>query len=320
MPRVLLVCDATPLEGTGHVMRQITLGASLVRHNVDVELFCHDIPNSLIDRAQAHDISVKKRKFQQASANVAEEIHARNPDFVVIDGYRFHIDIFFSLDRLNIPCLVVDDNGDFTEVPCKFVLNQNLHASTALYEKNPFHPTLLMGPAWALIRQEVVEQSQQRPIKDTDSVFIAIGGSDHLGLSSLIAEVMEREEWRIHIAGGFYTSDAMTPKEMASRMARSSVGIIACGTTIWEACLLGLPIVGLVTAGNQVDVAASLRKEKISEIFDCRLEPDIIGIRDAVAALMVSRTTRESLSTKYKQIVDGLGSDRVASKILQSLS
>jgi UDP-2,4-diacetamido-2,4,6-trideoxy-beta-L-altropyranose hydrolase len=320
MPKVLLVCDATPSEGTGHVMRQITLGAALVKHNVNVELFCHDIPDSLIDRAQAHKITVEKRKLQQSSANIAEEIILRNPDFVVIDGYRFQTDTFFALDRLSIPCLVVDDNGDFTQVPSKFILNQNLHASTALYEKNPFRPTLLLGLAWALIRPEVVEQSQQSPTKEQDSVFIAIGGSDHLGLSSQIAKRIEKEKWKIHIAGGFYTSDAMTPKEMAARMARSSVGIIACGTTVWEACLLGLPIVGLVTAGNQVDVAESLNRNKICDTFDCRYSPDIDGIRDAIAALMDSQHTRESLSNKCKEMIDGLGSDRVAKEILQAMS
>lgn len=320
MPKVLIVCDASPSEGTGHVMRQITLGAALVKHNVEVELFCHEIPESLVDRACSFQITVERRNFQQSSIEIANEIFLRNPDFVVIDGYGFHLDVFKKIDDLKIPCLVLDDNGDHAEVPCTFILNQNLHANEEYYKKNIYNPTLFLGLSWALVRPEVVEQSQQHLITQDNSVFIALGGSDHLGLSSQIAHRMQEEKWETHIAGGVFSSDSMSPGEMASHMARSTVGVIACGTTVWEACLLGLPIVGLVTAENQVEVASSLNKNKICDTFDCRETPDIDAIKDAVSVLLASQQTRHSLAGRYKKIIDGFGAERVAKVIIDSIS
>jgi spore coat polysaccharide biosynthesis predicted glycosyltransferase SpsG len=318
MQKVLLVCDATTSEGTGHVMRQITLGASLVKYELEVELFCHEVPESLVARARDFQLAVSRRKCPQSSKEIVEEILFRKPDFVVIDGYQFHRDIFFQLYSFGIPCLVVDDNGDFSNVPCTFILNQNLHAKSAHYEKNPYSPTLLIGLSWALIRPEVVEQSQDYTLPEIDSILIAIGGSDHLGLSSQIASSLGNDR-KIYVASGFFSSVAMTPKEMAFRMASSSVGIIACGTTVWEACLLGLPMVGLVTADNQLDVAASLKKNGVCEIFDCRHSTNFNGIIESVSALMASQTSRELLSSQYKEMIDGFGSVRVAKAIVKAL-
>jgi spore coat polysaccharide biosynthesis predicted glycosyltransferase SpsG len=320
MPKVLLVCDATPLEGTGHVMRQITLGDALVKHRIDVELFCESIPQSLIDRANSFQIVVERRHSQQSSVEIVDEIFSRDPDFVVIDGYRFHLDTFKKISDLGIPCLVIDDNGDHAEVPCTFILNQNLHAGKGYYKENIYNPVLLLGLSWALVRPEIVEQSQQHRTVENNSVFIALGGSDHLGLSSQIANKMQEEKWETHVAGGFFSSDSMSPREMASHMARSTVGVIACGTTVWEAILLGLPMVGLVTADNQIEVASSLNKYQICNTFDCRETPDVDAIKDAVSVLLASQQTRHSLTDRYKKIIDGFGAERVAKVILGSIA
>ena len=99
---------------------------------------------------------------------------------------------------------------------------------------------------------------------------------------------------------------------MARAMANAKLGVIACGTTTWEAICLSLPFVGLITADNQIGVGNSLMKHGIAQIVDCRSHIKIKAIIENVQKLL-----QEELSNSQNSIplIDGGGALRSAERI-----
>ena len=104
----------------------------------------------------------------------------------------------------------------------------------------------------------------------------------------------------------------LTPLEMAHAMAHAKVGIIACGTTTWEAVCLSLPFVGLVTADNQVRVGRSLVENDIAQIIDCRSHIDLTTILEEIRQLL---TKKPVVSKQRISSIDGGGALRSAEQI-----
>jgi spore coat polysaccharide biosynthesis predicted glycosyltransferase SpsG len=99
---------------------------------------------------------------------------------------------------------------------------------------------------------------------------------------------------------------------MAIAMARVQIGVVACGTTTWEAVCLKLPFVGIVTADNQVGIGESLVKHGIAQTVDCRSHIDIAKILDEIQLLL----TRDSFDSKESALlIDGGGALRSAEQI-----
>jgi UDP-2,4-diacetamido-2,4,6-trideoxy-beta-L-altropyranose hydrolase len=155
---ILLVCDATFESGSGHVMRQITLGAALKSVGMNPVLFCFSIPDSLIARAHDFGLTVNMRSQQSNSIELSEEILSTNCSTVVFDGYEFTQNVITDVFNQKLRVVLIDDNGDLANFPCHIILNQNLHANPTMYESNKSSPQLLLGLSWALIRPEVVAQ------------------------------------------------------------------------------------------------------------------------------------------------------------------
>lgn len=99
---------------------------------------------------------------------------------------------------------------------------------------------------------------------------------------------------------------------MALAMAHARVGIIACGTTTWEAVCLSLPFVGLITADNQVGVGNSLDKHGIAQIVDCRSYTDMNSILKNVQQILKRNSTNSKILTP---LIDGDGALRSAEQI-----
>jgi spore coat polysaccharide biosynthesis predicted glycosyltransferase SpsG len=323
LPNALIVCDSNREYGSGHVMRSITLGISLQKVGLKVALACFEIPDALIERAEGFGIQVLKRNAYQAEIAVAAEvIESTDPgDVVVFDGYFFDQQAIAEVHRSERFVVVIDDNGDLAECGSSLILNQNLHANEEMYGRNSSCPKLLLGCEWALIRPEVLAARDSQNLQERQGIFIAMGGTDPLGITPEISSrLIKQTGIKVVAAGGFLGQSSLNPTEMAAEMAHSQIGVIACGTTTWEALCLGLPLVGVVIADNQIQVAQSLQENYLGDFIDCRNEVDIESILNATTALLKNSLRSEEISSKARAIVDGRGAHRVALEILSAVS
>lgn len=310
---VLLVCDASIELGSGHVMRQITLGAALKDVGLHPILFCFSIPEALVDRALGFGIEVRMRSHKSNSAWLSDEILATHSSIVVFDGYEFNENAITKVFDQGTRVVLIDDNGDMAESPCHLIINQNLHANASMYDQNLTSPRLLLGLSWALIRPEVCAQMESVKDLERTGIFISIGGTDHLGLTPIISQALkQRTSEEIVATHGVGIAARFTPTQMAAAMSRARVGIIALGTTTWEAIFLKLPFVGIITAANQELIGESLIKQGLGTIVDCRAHIDVKRICEAVSELMLRDLDAVS---KSSPTVDCGGSVRCAIEI-----
>jgi spore coat polysaccharide biosynthesis predicted glycosyltransferase SpsG len=319
----LIVCDSNREYGSGHVMRSITLGISLQKVGFKVALVCFEIPEALIERAEGFGLRVLKRKAQQAEIAIAAEvIESTDPgDVVVFDGYYFDQQAIAEVHRSERFVVVIDDNGDLAECVSSLILNQNLHANEEMYRRNSSGSKLLLGCKWALIRPEVFAARESQNLQERQGIFIAMGGTDPLGITSEISSrLIKQTGLKVVAAGGFLGQSSLNPTEMAEEMAHSQIGVIACGTTTWEAFCLGLPLVGVVVADNQIQVAQSLQENKLGDFIDCRNEVDVASILKATTVLLQDKLRSEEISLRARALVDGKGAHRVALEILSAVS
>ena len=310
---ILLVCDATFESGSGHVMRQITLGVALKSLGLNPVLFCFSIPDGLVARAREFGIPVLRRKHPCGSPELASEILLTNCAIAVFDGYEFTEEMIGNVFDHNVRVVLIDDNGDLANFPCHLILNQNLHADAAMYANNKSSPILLLGLSWVLIRPEVVAQIDSVTTFEKSGILLSIGGMDHLGITRALSEALKQATTEDVIATtGLGVSSTLSPLDMAIAMARVKIGVIACGTTTWEAVCLKLPFVGIVTADNQVGIGESLVQQGIAQTVDCRSHIDITKILDEIQLLL----TRDSFNSKESDLlIEGGGAVRSAKQI-----
>ena len=317
-----LICDSNLEYGSGHVMRQITLGVALSKSGFQVQLLCNEIPQKLRERAEMFGFEIIERTFRQDDLELGSELLTLtgNQDVVIFDGYFFLHQTIQCLFDSGRKVVIVDDNGDLADVPCHVILNQNFHADVEMYKSNESRPLLLLGLEWALIRPEVIEARANQIIEENEGIFISMGGTDPLGITQdLLTSLNQVAQDRVVAAGGFLGGSSLTPLEMATVMSISRVGVIACGTTTWEACYLGLPFVGIVVAENQVLVAESLRRIGFTLIIDCRNSVPIENIVHSVLSLLDDESLCRRLKESGQLLIDGLGAERTAGRILDLL-
>ena len=103
-------------------------------------------------------------------------------------------------------------------------------------------------------------------------------------------------------------------------MSQARIGIIACGTTMWEAICLKLPFVGLITAENQIRASESLIRFQTVHTIDVRESLNVAEIVDETLKTL----QQQELGTEFLQevdgLIDGLGSTRVAHEINKLLA
>lgn len=297
-------------------MRMITLGVSLRHLGAEVTIAAHDLPESLRELATRRGLSLTARRGEQTDPSLADEIHTHRHSAVVIDGYEFDPRVFDELSTRGERVVVIDDNGDHAGVSCSMIVNPNLHASPGMYAANTWSPALLLGADYALIRPEI-RAADVPPMRDRAGVMLSLGGTDVLGRRAEIEHHLRHHRpWTLTTAMGLIGPTTTSADAMVAALASSRVGLIAVGTTTWEALCLGLPIVGVVVADNQVLVARSLSEAGLAISFDLRMERDLSAITAALDDLHDSPDVLEERSARGRTLVDGLGADRVALAVL----
>jgi RimJ/RimL family protein N-acetyltransferase len=99
--------------------------------------------------------------------------------------------------------------------------------------------------------------------------------------------------------------------DMAALMVWADLAVAGAGTTSWEMCMLGLPAALCVLAPNQEKIASELARlgAAVDLGYAGGSQPDATG--NVLCELLRSRAKRSEMSARGREIVDGLGTERV---------
>ncbi len=339
---ILLVrADATVTSGTGHVMRCLALAQAWQHAGGDVILAMAEATAAIRERLRSEQIRIVDLEADSGSSeDVRDTIAAvlrHNAEWLVVDGYHFHAHYVSELQNVR-PLLVIDDNGELESYSADLILNQNMHARAEMYAKRAPRTRLLLGPRYALLRSEFTNyRNWTRKVPERGKrVLLTMGGSDPQNLTprilSVLAELsIDDLRIRVVVGGSAENGDGVAEEaekfsdrvevmsnvaNMADLMAWADLAIAGAGTTCWEMCLLGVPAVLVVAAENQRFIAEHLAgigaavNAGSAQLLNCS------SLALITAQLLENGDRRFKMSEAGRQLVDGLGSERVRAALL----
>ena len=302
----VLRADASSSIGVGHVMRSLSLGEALLDEGFGVELVSFELAPSLQSLATSCGITVVQLTCAPRSSEDAKFVLERNANIVVVDGYEFSREFFAALELSDTPFAVIDDNAETNAKSPNAVINQNPHASAPMYAHLQGNPKLLLGLQFAMVRREVREVAAMNLPTREGEVFVAMGGADFLGLTAPIVEVLAETGLQIRVAVGHANTQREQVQKLAdqfghvtlieqhdyvSSLASAHVAVLAAGSSLWEACAVGTPSIGLVVAENQFASANAAAKLGFTRMVDCRVIFNMDAVMREVQACILGGTS-----------------------------
>lgn len=325
---LVLRADAGGLQGSGHVMRCLALAQAWIAQGGAATLATIDPPPPLAARVAAAGVRVAPIAGRQGTTQDATATRALAADAsaLVIDGY--HFDAAFMADVADAaPTCAIDDAGRLSRYPVRWVLNQNAHARAELYAAKADGATLLLGGAFALLRPEFTTP----PTSPRRGLFATFGGVDPHGASEkfldAVAALGEPPDGSVALAigaanvraaalearaGQVGVTAAHDVRDMAARFSGAALVVTAGGSTLWEGCACGAPMLVVSVIPEEAESA-----EALAALGGCRyvgaltaLAPE--GWAGAIAALWRDAPARAAMGVKARALVDGQGAARVA--------
>jgi UDP-2,4-diacetamido-2,4,6-trideoxy-beta-L-altropyranose hydrolase len=184
-----------------------------------------------------------------------------------------------------------------------------------------------------LLRREVREATKQSINPVAGKVFVAMGGSDFLQLTSPIVDGLKDLDIAIFVAIGPTNSQRQQIEETVksiprarviiqanyiTELASSSLAILAAGSSLWEAAALGVPSIGLIVADNQLGLANASQESGFSVVFDLRAKFSIEEIIRCIRELVLADSTLDSMQISGRHQVNALGSKLTTNEILKT--
>lgn len=340
-PGHLIICAECGIQvGTGHVMRCLALAQAWKRAGGAVTVLLREGMAGIEERIRAEGILLETlpKECGQSPEAFVRAVLGFGSTIAVLDGYSFGAREQAVLSEAGMRVLTVDDYGHATDYPVRWVLNQNAYAAPEMYA--PTNAQLLLGPAYALLRDEFLPWiGWRRSIPDrARKILITIGGSDPDNASEQILhslEFLERNNQNLEVvlvvgsgnphlaaveaAGERCTLPvriARSVQDMPALMAWADVAIAGAGVTSYELCYMGLPSLLLIIAENQRRIAERLSELGVAVNAGTSREFRGEVFAGQLRALIDSSERRGAMSHGARELVDGLGSERVRAALL----
>ncbi len=353
--KVAFRCDASAEMGMGHLMRCLTLADELRQRGAEALFII--APNSVHHRAMIETRGFPSAILDVESQSVPDHRHDDPPmahwlpwgwkadadatrsifggqkwDWIVADHYaidhRWHESLRASGSRI----LAIDDTAD-RDMAADVLLDHNASATAALYRPRLVRPTtLLLGPAYALIRPENAafrkDPSRQGQL---GRIIVTFGGATSPALYRSVAQALATlpirpldieligigdPEARAEIVA--ISDDTLTVSayglvnDMPARYASADLCIGAAGVSALERALIGIPSLTYVTAANQrLAIEALVQAGAIVGMGDIR-DFSAPALVDRVLGLTYMPGSLAALAENGQRLVPGGGPKRVA--------
>lgn len=327
--RIALRADSSPVQGTGHVMRQVSIAQYLLRQGHDV-FFVGSLDGPEWLRAYVKSIArlqlvaVKEGQFELP---LLAELSI---DVVLIDSYLLSQRDLDALQDLGARVAVMLDgpwqrlSGSVAFAPAFELNSEWLRTATKRFTH------FYSGPAYFPLREEVVEIAQRRPNWNRaplpPPVVVSLGGAASK-LEARVVSILLNLSVQVKLEIFFQPDFKLRRKIAASRhevtvhpkggdflerVAHSRVTISALGSVAAELLYLGVPTVFVQAASNQSRNARAVANLRLGPV----LQPTAYSFsRDLESS--VGMLLREAAIEKNQTIeIDSRGAQRIGEALL----
>jgi UDP-2,4-diacetamido-2,4,6-trideoxy-beta-L-altropyranose hydrolase len=265
--------------------------------------------------------------------------HSRDPSWFVLDGYHFDSAYQKAIKGAGLPLLVLDDMGHLLRYHADILLNTGIGATQSLYPR-PGKGQLLLGLKYVLLREEFLRWGKvNKEIPgEAGKILVTLGGADSKNVTSRILEALSQirtVQIRTKIVVGSVNPHAGHLKRKAASagsrfeileqvdhmidlMAWSDLAIAGAGSTCCELAYMGVPSLLVVLSENQKRLAEGMDGKCAVNIGDEK-NLDWDKVAHAVEDLILDQAKRKRMSDEGRDLVDGLGADRVVDEMMKTI-
>jgi len=349
-PNCIFRVDAAPYMGVGHLARCLSLARRLSDQGARVAFVCRDFAGAAIDWVEREGFELFRLPPLPAPANTRDtsswlacpadedalqtlgilQRSGVKVDWLVVDHYGIGAAWERAAKAACRRMLVIDDLANRAH-DCDLLLDQSLRDGNPYATKVPESCIVLLGPAYALLREEFLLARRGCTVRSGEirRIVVFFGGSDptHDTLKTLDALRSAGAGLQADIIVGSMNQACdrieqaclQTPgcdfhvqvNDMAERLARADLAIGAGGTASWERLALGLPSIVVQQAENQ--------RENVTQLAKCGVVINL-GSSDFVDSghIQVALTSLRSQPERLRKmselafgLVDATGAEKV---------
>lgn len=335
--KILIRADGSQQIGFGHISRCLALAEALTSQGMEAAFAIKSTSDQVADviARQGHAVHqlAKDSSEPKSLFELAQHQEAR---VVCVDTYEADVAYLRALKDFGLNVVFVDDFARFP-IPVDMVVNYNAYAPDLTYQVDSA-TRLLLGPRYSLLQQRFKKARDHHTIKAPENVLVMFGGADLHNWSGKIASALLQslpEAAHITIITGPASATRhelealskttsrlevkLQPKDLPAIMAKASLAISGAGVTAYELACLGVPSLLLVLADNQFRNAEAFDRLGIATSLGWHenLRPEKIAV--AVVAHLADKKKLARMSARGRQLVDGMGAERVAKEILHEI-
>ncbi len=335
--------DGNKTIGTGHIMRCLSIADAFKKHGEQAIFILADDSLKLLVEERGYETVILGTDYIIMSNeldNMKDLIAKHQPHCLFIDSYFVTKEYLISLKEL-VKTVYIDDLAAFA-YPVDILINYNIFAEdidySALYKnENVKLPKMLLGLKYVPLREEFANIEKRYVPEKCSNVLISTGGADPIHLALKLAEYVSQncnEELTYH----FLVGAANTDKEKIESIADSSsnimihynvknmkelicscdIAVSAAGSTLYEICACGVPIITYVLADNQIKGARAFEAKGLAvNCGDIREynSPEKI-IFESINVLVERSKQRQDMCTNIGHVVTGFGAETIADMLM----
>ena len=318
-------------------MRCLALAQAWMQQGGHAIALITETTSSLESRLTSESIQVlylKSVAGSQEDARETVQIAQRvGATWVIVDGYQFSAEYQRILKENGLQLLVLDDYGHAEHYWADIVLNQNISADISLYSNREPYTQLLLGPRFALLRQEFWDwQGWQRQIPEiARKILVTLGGADPDNVTLKVIQALQQvqiDDLQVVAVVGATNPHLKVLQEavnssrhsmrlehnvtnMPEFMAWADIAIAGGGSTCWELAFMGLPSLILILAENQRVIVEKLNQVGIVQILNWSMGKTADTIAQEIIKILLSEEIRTGMTKLEQALIDGQGCDRV---------
>jgi len=311
---VVVMTEAGPEVGLGHLRRCQALAAALSRHGAATSF----LVDGIADGAEPEAVLLGWTRDPETALAV---LAGARPDAVIVDSYQAAPDLFERL-RGAAGCVVAIDDLADRPLPAHVVVNGALYAARLSY-RGAADTTFLLGPEYTLLDPAFGEAPGRAPDELVRRVLVTLGGGAVGGVLAEALAAVRRAvpSAAIDLALGPFADacigagQGVTPhrrlRSLRDLIRNADLAVTGGGMTLYECLAAGTPTVAMCLADNQ-----RLNLDALGGAgLILRGEP---SLEDAIRRAAADPALRRAMSGSGRRLVDGRGAQRVADEIART--
>lgn len=326
-PRIKIRADAGVDLGSGHIRRCLTLAEQLRARGAEVTFVARSGPGDCIALIESAGFGVlPPSPDSMARAEIA-----------IVDHYGLDAEWERTIENGGAAVVAIDDLANRMH-SCAVLLDQNITATIpGRYDRLVSNGCkLLLGPKYALLRTEFHRAERRERLGSVHRVAVSFGGFDHANATSLTIRAILQSSLRDEAIDVVLDQDAPHAAEvrqlcagkdnlhyrgkvndMAALLSQADLAIGACGVSQWERAYLGVPVILVTLADNQLPAAQRCAELGVAEHAGRVEDVSVSSLAQCIDALVFDKARLQHYSQTSLQLMgDGCGTAVVADCVL----